>query len=275
MQLKSYLALVVLCLIPVKGYVQQTVPKFVYCYDPAVDMVSNIPIQNVAYGSPIWSYEMNNRSNNDERAARFFPQDIVNCSLMDFGCNEGGVLLACKKLGAKEMIGIDYNAWCIEQARWKALQSGLTDAFFLVGDMENKGLYTQLPKVDTVFLLAILDTSGFSNKQAILSQIAFHAKKALYYEGHVTPESHVKRFYELFLHTDFTRFEFLGRFDNRILIRCGRELISQKDLPPNAITSDYPDNILIHANEIYVYTDCPRNPAFSVHCRLIQYVKRD
>lgn len=275
MQLKLYLICFFLfSFIPFKGYVQQTQTKLVYCYDPALDMAVNIPVANVAYGSPLWSYETNNRSNNEQRAARFFPQDIIGCSLMDFGCNEGGVLLACKKLGAKEIIGIDYNAWCIEQARWKALQNGLTDTHFLVGDMETKALYAQLPDVDTVFLLAILDTSNFSSKQAILSQVARHAKKALYYEGHVSLESHVKRFYELFLLTDFTRFELLGRFDGRLLIRCSRELITEKELPAGAITSDCPDPILIHANEIYIYTDCPRNPAFSVNCRVIQFVKR-
>lgn len=274
MKLKNFLySFFWLCLIPAQGHVN-TIPKFMYHYDPITDTATNTVVENVAYGSPIWSYEVNNRSNSDERAARFRQDDLINCSLMDFGCNEGGVLFACRKLGASVLIGIDLNAWCIEQAQKKAAQAGLSDAYFFVGDLENKALYHNLPLVDTVFLLAILDTSNFVNKPAILSRIANHTKKALYYEGHVSPESHVKRLYELLLYTNFTRFEYLGRFDGRILIRCSRELLTLKDLPAGAITSDHPDHLLQQANEIYVFTDSNRNPPFGVNCRLIQYVLR-
>lgn len=253
----------------------QTIEKEVYIYDESQDMVLNVPTTNVAYGHAVWSYEVNNRPNSDERAGRFRSRDIVGCSIMDFGCNEGGVLFACRRLGAGKIIGIDYNAWCISSARKKAKEQGVKGAIFVVGDMENKGLYTNLPTVDTVFLLAILDTSGFANKQAVLSRISRFAKKALYYEGHVTAESHVRRMYELLLFTDFTRFEYLGRFDGRILIRCGRELYGSRNVPRGAVTSDSSDEALRKSKEIYVYTDSKRNPPFGANCRLIQYVDRN
>lgn len=273
MNLKKYLLYLALCFIPAQGHVT-TLNKFIHYYDPTTDSVKNIPVDNVAYGCPYWSYEDNNRSNNDERAARFLPEDIVGCNLMDFGCNEGGVLMACRRLGAGIIIGIDINDWCVARARQKALAANMPHTCFLTGDMENKGLYVNLPQVDTVFLLAILDTSNFANKQAVLSNISRLAKKALYYEGHITAESHVKRMYELLVYTSFTRFEYLGRFDNRILMRCSREVLNANQLPSGAITSDHPDEILQQASEIYVFTDSQKNPAFGPNCRLIQYVNR-
>jgi len=259
------------CLLSVECFAD-TMSKTIYYYDPAADAVIQKEATNIAYGCPGWSYEFYKRNNSQERVMRFKQEDIIDCDLMDFGCNEGGILFACKALGAKKMIGIDYNSWCIQQAQMKAWAHGVKNAEFVVGDMENKALYLNLPVVDTVFLLAILDTSNFSNKQAILSNIARHAKKALYYEGHMTPESHVRRFFELLSSTDFTRFEYLGRFDGRHLIRCGREKVKLKDLPSSAITSNDAISQQLEAQEIYVLSNSSYNPCFSAHCRLIQYV---
>lgn len=248
--------------------------KLIYTYDTLNDRVVNNPVENQTFGSDIWSYEQNYREDSLSRAARFYQKDIVGKTLMDFGCNEGGILIACHKLGASRITGIDNNDWCITQALAKAQKETIADANFFVGDMENKAFLSTLPMVNTVFLLAILDTSSFANKTAIIANISRLAKDALYYEGHQTAASHVPRMQEFFLATDFTRFEYLGRFHTRVLMRFGREVMESKDVPKNAITSDYPDHIVQNAEEIYWFTDSKRNPPFCANCRLIQMVKR-
>jgi hypothetical protein len=248
--------------------------KLIYGYDGNKDAAINTPVDNQTFGSDSWSYAKHNREDSLARALRFHSKDIVGKSLMDFGCNEGDMLFACQSLGARQLIGIDNNEWCINQAKARVIREHATHANFFVNDMENKAFLSTLPKVDTVFLLAILDTSSFANKTAVIAIVSRFAKQALYYEGHQTPTSHVQRMQEFFVATDFTRFEYLGRFDSRLLMRFGREKMKARDVPSNAITSDHPDHIIQQAEEIYWFSDSQRNPPFSAHCRLIQIVQR-
>lgn len=248
--------------------------KYVYIYDKPADMAFNQIMTNPEYGSSTAPYQENEREDNRIRVSLFYPEDIVGKSILDFGCNEGGILFACRNLGATTITGVDINPWCIGKANdWVSTQK-IKDAQFYVGDMENRAFLSTLPQRDTVLLLSILDTSIFVKKTAVISNVSRFAKHALYYEGHVTPESHVPRMYEFLVATDFTRFEYLGRFARRILIRCSRDLIEKDQIPPNAITSDDPDSRLLSATEIYLFTDSPRNPPFSKNCNLIQFVKR-
>lgn len=252
----------------------RNIDKYCFYYQQQYDIAVNKMVQNPEYGSEEWSYDEKLRQKPEVRAARFHPEDIVGKSLMDFGCNQGNVLLACRQLGAGAITGIDINAWCIEQVNKLVTEQNIQDAKFIAGDMENIALLTNLPQVDTVFLLAILDTSIFVNKTAIIANVSRFAKQTFYYEGHEGPLSHVARMFELYITTGFTRFEYLGTFEHRPLIRCSREMIDSSQLPPEAITTDHPDSELLNASEIYVFTDSPRNPAFGVKCKLIQFVKR-
>lgn len=253
----------------------QTLDKVIYYYDADTDTARNKIVQNHAYSTEHHSYEINHhRTNNDERAARFFYNDIYRKTIMDFGCCEGGVLLACRRLGAKKIIGVDANHWGIEKAIAKAKEDKIKNAQFFVGDVENKAVLSSLPQVDTVLFLAVLYTSKFSDRAAVISNVARFAKTALYYEGHCTPESHVSPMFDFVKYTDFTRFEYLGRFDGRILFRCGRETMKANQVPYGAVTSDDSDEDLLQAEEIYIYSDSTRNPAFSENCRLIQFVQR-
>lgn len=248
--------------------------KNLYFYDAADDCVKNQEVENPSYGTPDWSYQQSNREESIVRASRFKQSDIVGKSIMDFGCNDAGVLFACKTLGASKIIGVEYNPHCIERAKQHARQEGISRAEFFLGDMENKALLARLPIVDTVFLLAILDTSEFFNKIAVIASLSRFARQAMYYEGHMTQASHVQRMYDFLIATDFTRFEYLGRFQDRILMRFSREVMKKKNLPSGAITSDSTDEELLNAKEIYVFTDSQRNPPFSKKCRLIQFVSR-
>lgn len=248
--------------------------KYVYLYNKQMDITFNQEVVNPEYGSSQTPYQENKREDNRIRVAQFLREDIIGKSILDCGCNEGGILFACRNLGAKTITGFDINSWCISQANGLVSTQKITDAKFYVGDIENRAFLSMLPMSDTVLLLAVLDTSIFVNKMAVISNLSRFAKYTFYYEGHVTPESHVSRMYEFLIATDFTRFEYFGRFEGRILLRCTRDLIEKDQLPLNAITSDATDAALLSASEIYLFTDSPRNSPFSNKCRLIQFVKR-
>lgn len=248
--------------------------KYNYVYQNQMDIAFNEEVSSPEYGSSQTPYQENDREDSRIRVSQFLQDDIVGKSILDCGCNEGGILFACRNSGAKAITGFDLNPWCIDQANQVVSTQKIADAKFYVGDMENRPFLSTLPVSDTVLLLAILDTSPFVNKTAVIANLSRLARHTMYYEGHVTQESHVARMYELFIATDFTRFEYLGRFAGRVLIRCSRELMEEKQLPPNAVTSDHSSAVLLQASEIYLFTDSHRNPPFSSKCRLIQFVKR-
>ena len=246
--------------------------KYLYLCDNRKDIVINHAMKNIAYGTEELAYD-EARESAEIRVSYFLKEDIINKSILDFGCNEGSILFACKDEGAKAITGIDLFARCIEKAKSKVASKNIQNAHFYVADIENSAFLTTLPQADTVFLLAVLDTSHFVNKTAVIAKVSKFAKQALYYEGHVFSSSHVPRMYEFLIATDFTRFEFLGTHEHRPLIRFGRELIDASKIPPNAVTSNSNDADLLNAQEIYWFTNSQKNPPFSKKCRLIQFVK--
>lgn len=252
--------------------------KNLYVFDEAQDKALNKSMKIRGYGSENYTYDRAEDEWSRKRVARFHAEDLEGKSVMDFGCNQGNILFMCKERGAVAITGVEHNAWCVEQANNRVAEEHLENAKFVCGDMENLALYRNLPKADTVLLLAILDTSenAFGNKAAIIGNISRMAKNTLYYEGHKRPESHVRRMYEFMAYSDFTRLEYLGKDDQgRPLMRFGRELIDQSQIPTGAVTSDSTQEEQLNASEIYVFTDAKRNPAFSDKCTLIQYVTRD
>lgn len=248
--------------------------KYLYTYDQAADRVINQKIDNHVFGTPNYSYQKQYRpTGGTVRASRFLAKDIVGQSILDLGCNEGEVLLACHQLGAREGFGVDYSEWCVGRGRAAADALKMDNVHFILGDMENRAVWKLLPHVDTVLLLSILESSVFANKFAVVSHAEKLAQKVLYYEGHETKESHVRWMYQLLVWTSFSRFEYLGNFDGRALIRCSRERMSVQEIPSGATTSDATEEEMHNAEEIYVFTDTDRNPSFGPKCRLIQYVE--
>ncbi len=242
-------------------------PKVYHIYNQQNDRVEH----QTRY-TPIYEgYEFHN---GPERIARMNPKDIQGKSILDMGCNNGDLLFAAKKAGAGSVVGVDFVASLIQDARKTAKDLGIEDSQFIVGDMENKSLYLNLEPRDTVFFMRILDTSNFENRTAVIAGVARLAKEVMYYEGHRSEKSHVPRLYQLLTWTDFSRYEYLGKSkDGRPMIRCSRETMTPDQMPKNAITSDDPDHLQYEASEIYVLQTSPFNPVFSEKCRVIQYVK--
>ncbi len=253
--------------------VEEEIIKYLYLCDSRRGLVVNQATKNPSYGSEDRPYEQD-REKGIVRASHFLKKDIEGKTILDFGCNEGSILFACQKLGSTSMIGLDLSHRCIENAKRRASEENITNIQFFEGDMENSAFLASLPKANTVFLLAILDTSNFVNKTAVLARVSQFAKDVLYYEGHLFTPNQVSKMYELLTTTNFTRFEYLGTYERRPLIRCSRDMIQRDQIPAGAITSDADDADLLNAEEIYLFTDSPRNPPFSTKCKLIQFVKR-
>jgi SAM-dependent methyltransferase len=251
-----------------------SIDKYIYYYDKLADKVKIKIMRNTAFSSEENSYSHTfERTHSNERASRFISEDINGKSIMDFGCDDGGILIACKQLGAGKIVGIDLNPIAIERAKEAAAKKSIKDSSFFVGDIENKVFLSSLDPVDTVLLLSVLGTSEFSSTESVIANVSRFAKSVMYYEGHYSPESRIKPIYDLMMFTDFTRFEYLGRYDWRIFIRCSRELISESQVPEHAITSDDLDEKQYAAEEVYVFSNAKHNPVFSRTCRLIQFVK--
>lgn len=251
----------------------EPIEKEVYSYDSVQDRVVQSKARNIAFTTKRSSYtQACERKGPTERAAYFFKEDIFGKSILDFGCDDGGVLLSCLELGAEKVTGVDYNPQAIDIAKKTARARSLQDAFFFCADIENKAFLTTLEKADTVLLLSVLGTSEFSSQQSVIAAACRFAKHVMYLEGHYSPESRVRPLFELLMFTDFTKFEYLGRNDLRILLRCSRELLSKERVPHLAITSDDPLERQYEADEIYIHSHSKKFPVFSRRCRLIQYV---
>src|ERR1700733_6698306 len=157
--------------------------KYLYHYDQDKDLIMNQKTCNAVFGSPGYSYQRQYRPSGAAiRTSRFLQKDIVNQTILDLGCNEGEVLLACHQLGACEGFGVDYVEWCVQKGRDSARALGIESAYFMLGDLENQAIWKRLPAVDTVLLLAVLGTSTFANKFTVLANAERLAKKVLYYE---------------------------------------------------------------------------------------------
>ncbi len=248
-----------------------------YYYDKQ-NIVVNKTVDSAPYGKPGSNYGRSSLGKSFERLRRMRKEDIEGKDIVDFGCNEGYMLFAAKEMGARKITGIEYNPWCVEQAKKYIRKHSIQDAEFICENLENFTMYRNIKPVDTVFFLAVIDSSMFLNRNAVVAQIASKTKNALYFEGHNAErwklQSHVYRFFQFMNLTDMTRFEYLGTYEGRVLIRFGRELLHAYELPKHAITTDSSESEQLQAKELYVYIDSKKNPSFGNNCSLIQYVIR-
>ncbi len=87
------------------------------------------------------------------------PFDFTNSSVIDFGCNQGGMLFEIADK-IKYGVGIDYDSKMINAANKMKSSGGTNNLDFFVFDLERENLdyikdFIQEDKVDVVFLLSI------------------------------------------------------------------------------------------------------------------------
>lgn len=118
------------------------------------------------------------RDKTDERLRLFRPEDIEGKRVLDAGCNMGCIVNHCLTLGARDVIGIDFDSAAIGRAR--ELYQG-TKASYRCDDLDNP--LAMLDRFDTVLFLSVYGTKELEDRNSILSRLAT-AGDVMYFEGH-------------------------------------------------------------------------------------------
>jgi len=162
------------------------------------------------------------KRNCEERIKEFDVEDIRDKTILDIGCSMGGMMISAVGVGAKKCIGLEYNRESVDFIKKYCTENNISNIDARLQDIDDFDWFRTIEKVDTVFLLSILNTSNFSEKDALIS-IANRLGKVLYIEGH-SGENHLSYMKKLYYHTDYTSFSHKYVVDGlgkRPLIRCG------------------------------------------------------
>ena len=168
------------------------------------------------------------------RKKYFKKEDFINKDIIDIGCNIGQMCFFSKELGAKNVLGIDYDKEAIKIAN---TINKYNDVLFQTDDIDNYLLYTSLPCVDTILLLSVIGTQELTNKSGIISKLSQLTKNTMYIEGHHNVMKYEELFDIIIRNTTFTTIEYLGKtYDNihyekknlyRDLFRCSRDELNE------------------------------------------------
>jgi SAM-dependent methyltransferase len=165
----------------------------------------------------------------------FDSEDFKDKTILDIGCNMGQMCQYAISLGAKHVLGIDYDKSVIQKAN---LLNKSDKIQFVSDDIDNYFMYTQLEKKDTILLLSVIGTLELENRYGILAKLASKTKIVLYLEGHIS--SKYEDLVDMIIkYTDFTNIEFKGiQYDNKSFLRkkqgrpffrCSRNVLSRLD----------------------------------------------
>ena len=151
-----------------------------------------------------------------EDRQKFIESDFKDASVLDLGCWGGQMMLEAKRLGAKEVVGVEIDKAIIGKAR--ELGNDV-----ICDDLENPFFWKRLPNFDVILCLAIL--GNMKNKVAVLSN-ASQLTNVMYVEGHGTQHKFTRAdWMDLFLiYTTFKTIEYLGNIQTRPFFRLSREV---------------------------------------------------
>ena len=171
-------------------------------------------------GSVVWREYQDLPGHPGERRVedrrKFIESDFNGSSVLDLGCWAGQMMLEAKRLGAKEVLGIEIDREAIKIGREIGNE-------IVRDDLENPFMWKKLPMFDVVLCLAIL--GNMRNKVAVLSNAAQITGKVMYVEGHGTQHKFSRAdWMDLFLtYTNFKTIEYLGEITTRPFFRLARE----------------------------------------------------
>jgi ribosomal protein L11 methyltransferase len=83
--------------------------------------------------------------------------DLTNKSVLDMGTGTGVLAIAAKKLGAKSVLGIDIEDWCIANAKENAAKNGISDIRFALEPLSSLTLQKQEVIVANINRNVLLD----------------------------------------------------------------------------------------------------------------------
>jgi len=196
------------------------VAKLTYRYDKKSKTIQRIEGETKHYSN----YRRAQLSSAKERMQHYRQKDLTDKTVLDVGCSYGGMCIEALDLGAAQVHGIDHNSHAIDiiNAHQYVKNHKLTVECV---DIESPSVFRRLYPRDTVFLLAIVGTSKFSEKWCLLTQYARLTKEVMYVETHRN-EDYMKYFFYLMYYTDFRAIEVLTNVPEcgRYLIRCSRKV---------------------------------------------------
>jgi SAM-dependent methyltransferase len=146
---------------------------------------------------------------------RLIPEDFKDASVLDIGCWGGQMMLEAKRLGAKEVVGIEIDKDAVKLGRTFGLK-------IIRDDLENPFFWRNVKRFDVVLCLAIL--GNMKNQVAVLSNVS-QITDILYVEGHGSQHKFTKEnWMDLFLrYTNFKTIEYLGAVVTRPFFRLSRK----------------------------------------------------
>ena len=83
--------------------------------------------------------------------------DLTNKSVLDMGTGTGVLAIAAKKLGAKSVLGIDIEDWCMANAKENAAKNGISDIRFALEPLSSLTLQKQEVIVANINRNVLLD----------------------------------------------------------------------------------------------------------------------
>jgi len=124
------------------------------------------------------------RRNTQERLRRFGvgTEQLTGKTVLDLGCNVGGVAFECARLGARFVCGLDIVAERIAMANQIVKFCGLTDIYFEAGDIMANPSPFEGNSFDIVFCLAL--DGWVADRQRLYKILGELTRETLYLETH-------------------------------------------------------------------------------------------
>ena len=210
------------------------------------------------------------------RKSNLLKVDFENLTVIDFGCNTGQMCRYASDLGAKNVVGIDYDNTAIKNARIKSTK--YDNILFLTDDIDNYMLYTNLQNFDTGLFFSVIGTQELQNRYGILSKLSSKILKTMYIEGHHGVFRKEELFKAILNYTTFTSIEYLGlTYDNekdkklkksRDLFRCSRKIYTEQE------TLDKFVKLLDHDNKLIAVQGHGGVGKSTLKSKLISYLNK-
>jgi len=175
-----------------------------------------------------------------DRLQYYNVDDFKYATVVDLGCNMGQMSFQSVDWGAKSVIGVEYDATAVENAKKIQTQiEGYDNLHFVVDDLDSNFFWNSIPTMDVVLFLSVIDTIELENRYGILSKACSKTGKVMYFEGHgKQPRS--KYLKNIIDYTDFSKVEYLGLTPtNRPFFRCTRDTLSVEESIDHILSSPY------------------------------------
>lgn len=174
----------------------------------------------------------------EKRISVYNPNDFKNATVIDLGCNMGQMSFQAEKWGASNVIGVEYDATAIANAKEIKEKLG-SNVNFVLDDLDSNFFWNSIPAIDVVMFLAVIDTKELENRYGILSRACAKTKKVMYFEGHgKQPTS--KYLKNIVDYTDFSQIVFKGFTPtNRPFFRCTRDTLTTEQALQKILTTEH------------------------------------